>query len=167
VVPSDGNASENPRFEGTLEPNRGDKMRELLMAHARRKAAVLTLAASAALGTMAVGVNPANAIGVSPANAAAIPQDGTGSSSWVTMDLFDRTSTQVEVKAWMNFPAPFMFPTGHWQILTPTEHYNTGDGPYQDFDGYFPRASGNYCAIWWYHDGAGNYINKGEPCVGN
>ena len=130
------------------------------MAHTRVKAAALTLAVSGTLATLAMGVSPAGAATVRP-------QDGTGTSSWVTMDLFDRTSTQVEVKAWLNFPANIMFSAGHWQILTPTEHYNTPDGTYQDFDGYFPRASGNYCAIWWYRDGSGTYANKGEPCVGN
>jgi hypothetical protein len=129
------------------------------MMYARRKAAMLAMAASTALTAIAMGVSPANAV-------TAIPQDGTGSSSWVTMNLFDRSSTQVEIKAWVNFPGNIRYNYGHWQILTPTEHRNTPDGIYQDYDGYFANNRGNYCAIWWYWTGSG-YENEGEPCVGN
>jgi hypothetical protein len=140
-----------------------------LVGSARRKAVVGTMVLAAALGSAVVSVAPANAapkLAVSGSAAGPVAPDGEGSSSWVTETIVDNGS-QVNVSAWMNFPAPFMFPTGHWQILTPTEHFNTGDGPYQDFHGSFPNARGNYCAIWWYLDGSGNYINKGEPCVGN
>jgi hypothetical protein len=136
----------------------------------RRKAVMRAAVVAAALGAAVASAASANAapkpaVAGSAAGSVA-PQNGTGSNSWVTETLVDQGS-QVAVSAWMNAPAPVLFSFGHWQILTPTTHFNTGDATYQDFHRSFPSVSGNYCAIWWYRDGSGVYHNQGEPCVPN
>lgn len=149
------------------ERNAFDRYRKgvSVMATIRRKAAMLSAAASTVIAAMTIGMSPSHAATAAVSHAsAAIPQDDTGTNQWVTMNLFDKGS-QVEIHSWLNFPAPIRYSYGHWEVLTPNVHYNTPDSTYQDFDGYFPNVPGKFCVIWWY--GSGSYTDEGFPCVNN
>lgn len=141
-----------------------------LIGGAVRKTVVLAVIVLAGSAVAVAGSAPAHAasaspVGGSPAASTAAPLDGTGDNGAVDMSAFNVGNGQVFVRAALIPPADILFSFGHWQILTPLQHYNTPDGTYQNFAGLFAHATGNYCAIWWYRDGTGTYHSEGFPCV--
>lgn len=138
---------------------RGTMTKKLVLAFIMLTASAVTFASSA----------PAHAATARAAGGsgetAVVPQDGSGQNGWVSMIAENLGNGQVFVQASVIAPGNILYSYGHWQILTPLQHYNTPDGTYQNFAGTFAHAAGNYCAIWWYRDGLGNYYDKGFPCV--
>ena len=140
--------------------------RSLIRVVIRKKIVLVILAGLAAAFASSAPAHAASAriTGGSVANRV-IPQDGTGQNGWVSMFAARGNTGQVGVTAELIPPGDIAFSYGHWQILTPLQHYNTADGTYRSFGGVFAHATGNYCAIWWYRDALGNYTDEGFPCV--
>jgi len=125
---------------------------------------VLTASAVTFASSAPAHAATARAAGGSGASAV-VPQDGSGQNGWVSMIAENIGNGQVFVQAALIPPGDILYSYGHWQILTPLQHYNTPDGTYRGFAGTFAHAAGNYCAIWWYRDALGNYYDKGFPCI--
>jgi hypothetical protein len=141
-----------------------------LIRGSKRKTAVLATIMLAGLAATFATPAPAHAATARTAGGSSLastvtPQDGTGRNGWVSMFAANVGGGQVVVTAELIPPGDIAFSYGHWEILTPLGHYNTHDGTYQSFGGDFAHATGNYCAIWWYRDGLGNYTDEGFPCV--
>jgi hypothetical protein len=134
-----------------------------------RIAAVLAVVVLAGVAMTLSNSDPAHAAsagaGARSVTSAATPQNGSGTNGCVYLFLTDDSPTQVFVHAELLPGCDIAFSAGHWQILTPRQHYNTPDGTYQPFSRDFLRAHGNICAIWWYRDAGGTYHSEGEPCV--